>query len=199
MENQVRDLIKDNYVLKMQNAQDTEAIEQLTHELQNLRQPNMLKAQSDELRDIKCSVYGVISKCQQQLMSHGMDYDGELDIQNNLRLNRELFSLELVNQTDLSRFLTWEVSHLQTINDLANQLRRLISVQDFQSVTEVRRQIESMLSPQQLKTTKTYGTVEQMADMACLNLEMQRSEIIQINEATASMQHSYEQRIMQLE
>ena len=45
-------------------------------------------------------------------MSHGMDYDGELDIQNNLRLNRELFSLELVNQTDLSRFLTWEVSHL---------------------------------------------------------------------------------------
>ena len=34
------------------------------------------------------------------------------DNENNLRLNRELFSLELANLTDLSRFLDWEVSHL---------------------------------------------------------------------------------------
>ena len=42
------------------------------------------------------------------------------DNENNLRLNRELFSLELTNLTDLSRFLDWEVSHLQTISDLAS-------------------------------------------------------------------------------
>ena len=42
------------------------------------------------------------------------------DNENNLRLNRELFALELTNLTDLSRFLNWEVSHLQTIADLAN-------------------------------------------------------------------------------
>ena len=57
-------------------------------------------------------------------------------------LNRELFSLELTNLTDLSRFLDWECSHLQTIADLANQLRRLISVQDFVPATEVRVQLE---------------------------------------------------------
>ena len=32
--------------------------------------------------------------------------------ENNLRLNHELFSLEMSNLTDLSRFLNWEVSHL---------------------------------------------------------------------------------------
>ncbi len=62
------------------------------------------------------------------LISQGMDYDNQIDTENNMRLNRELFSLELANLTDLSRFLNWEISHLQTISDLASQLRRLISV-----------------------------------------------------------------------
>ena len=62
------------------------------------------------------------------LISQGMDYDNQIDTENNMRLNRELFSLELANLSDLSRFLNWEISHLQTISDLASQLRRLISV-----------------------------------------------------------------------
>jgi hypothetical protein len=73
-------------------------------------------------------VYEVINTCQHMLISQGMDYDNQIDTENNMRLNRELFSLELANLTDLSRFLNWEISHLQTISDLASQLRRLISV-----------------------------------------------------------------------
>jgi len=80
------------------------------------------------LRDVKCQVYEVINTCQHMLISQGMDYDNQIDTENNMRLNRELFSLELANLTDLSRFLNWEISHLQTISDLASQLRRLISV-----------------------------------------------------------------------
>lgn len=64
-----------------------------------------------------------------------------------MRLNQELFGLELNNLTDLSRFLNWEISHIQTISDLASQLRRLISVQEFRPCAEVRRQLEQMLSP----------------------------------------------------
>ena len=67
-----------------------------------------------------------------------------------MRLNRELFSLELTNLTDLNRFLDWEVSHLQTISDLANQLRRLISVQDYIPAVEVRGQLEQLLTQEQL-------------------------------------------------
>jgi len=50
---------------------------------------------------------------------------------------------------DLSRFLNWEISHLQTISDLAAQLRRLISVQEFKPMGDVRRSLEQMLTPQQ--------------------------------------------------
>lgn len=62
------------------------------------------------------------------LISQGMEYDAQAEAETNMRLNRELFALELANVTDLSRFLNWEISHLQTISDLASQLRRLISV-----------------------------------------------------------------------
>ena len=56
-----------------------------------------------------------------------MDYDQNMETEQNLKLNRELFSLELTSMADMSRFLNWEISHLQTISDLASQLRRLIS------------------------------------------------------------------------
>ena len=72
------------------------------------------------MRDVKCQVYEVINTCQHLLISQGMDYDNQLDSENNMRLNRELFGLELTNLTDLSRFLNWEISHLQTISDLAS-------------------------------------------------------------------------------
>jgi len=49
-----------------------------------------------------------------------MDNDAKLDQEKNLLINRELFALELGNLGDLSRFLNWEISHLQTISDLAN-------------------------------------------------------------------------------
>ena len=99
------------------------------------------------MRDVKCQVYEVINTCQHLLISQGMDYDNQLDSENNMRLNRELFGLELTNLTDLSRFMNWEISHLQTISDLASQLRRLISVQEFKPAAEVRRQLEQLLSP----------------------------------------------------
>lgn len=87
-------------------------------------------------------MYEVINTCQHMLISQGMDYDNQIDTENNMRLNRELFSLELANLTDLSRFLNWEISHLQTISDLASQLRRLISVQEYKPAAEVRQQLE---------------------------------------------------------
>ena len=43
--------------------------------------------------------------------------DGE-DLANN-RLNRELFELELMNASELGKFMNWEISHIQTITDLA--------------------------------------------------------------------------------
>lgn len=102
------------------------------------------------MRDVKCQVYEVINTCQHMLISQGLDYEQQLDAENNLRLNRELFTLELTSLSDLSRFLNWEISHLQTISDLASQLRRLISVQEFKPMADVRRQLEQMLSPVQL-------------------------------------------------
>ena len=59
-----------------------------------------------------------------------------------MHLNRELLNLELSNLSDLSSFLNWEISHLQTIFDLASQLRRLISVQEYKPAAEVRQQLE---------------------------------------------------------
>jgi hypothetical protein len=104
----------------MQAAADVEMIDSLSREISQLRQPFKLSAQQEELRDVKCQVYEVINTCQHLLISQGMDYDNQLDSENNMRLNRELFGLELTNLTDLSRFLNWEISHLQTISDLAS-------------------------------------------------------------------------------
>ena len=53
----------------MQNAADCEEIEALRRELAALRQPFKLKAQQDELRDVKCQVYEVINTCQHMLIS----------------------------------------------------------------------------------------------------------------------------------
>ena len=71
----------------------------------------------------------------------------EESIRNNEKLNRELFELELNNASDLGRFLNWEISHIVTITDLAAQLKRLITVQEFRPTTEVRRILETMMSP----------------------------------------------------
>ena len=89
-----------------------------------------------------------------------------------MRLNRELFALELTNMTDLSRFMNWEISHLQTISDLASQLRRLISVQEFKPVAEVRRSLEQMLSPKQAMQAQSIYSLEQLADLVRVNFSM---------------------------
>ena len=49
---------------------------------------------------------------------------------------------------DLGRFLNLEISHLQTINDLAGQLQRHIAVQEYRPISEVRQSLEQMLLPQ---------------------------------------------------
>lgn len=76
------------------------------------------------------------------LISQSMEYDQNLETEKNLKLNRELFGLELTSMADMSRFLNWEISHLQTISDLASQLRRLISAQEFKPTGDLRRQLE---------------------------------------------------------
>ena len=73
------------------------------------------------------------------LISQSMEYDQNLETEKNLKLNRELFGLELTSMADMSRFLNWEISHLQTISDLASQLRRLISAQEFKPTGDLRR------------------------------------------------------------
>lgn len=119
-------------------------------------------------------MYDIINTCQHLLISQGLDYEYEVDQQNNMRLNQELFGLELSNLTDLSRFMNWEISHLQTISDLASQLRRLISVQEFRPSSDVRRQLEQMLSPQQVVNAQKIGTLEQLADLVRVNFNMLR-------------------------
>ncbi len=96
----------------MQNAADCDEIDNMKREIEGIRQPYKLAAQQDELRDVKCKVYEVINTCQHLLISQGLDYDQQVDSENNLHLNRELFSLELNSLGDLSRFLNWEISHL---------------------------------------------------------------------------------------
>ena len=112
LEEQVKALIKDNYDLKMQNAADADHIESLTRDIAQLRQPYKLNEQQNELRDVKCQVYEVINTCQHMLISQSMDYDQKMENENNLKLNRELFGLELTNMADMNRFLNWEISHL---------------------------------------------------------------------------------------
>lgn len=63
LEDQVRQLIKENYDLKMQNAADCDEIDHLKGDIEGLRQPYKLAAQQDELRDVKCKVYEVINTC----------------------------------------------------------------------------------------------------------------------------------------
>ena len=84
----------------------------------------------------------MINTCQHMLISQSMEYDQNLETEKNLKLNRELFGLELTSMADMSRFLNWEISHLQTISDLASQLRRLISAQEFKPTGDLRRQLE---------------------------------------------------------
>ena len=152
LEDQVKTLIKDNYELKMQNAADTEQIQSLESELCHLKQPFKMKSQQEELRDIKCKLYEVINMCQQKLLSDGsaLDVDQQQDNEANMSLNRQLFAVEMNSMTDVTRFLNFEISHLNTISDLAAQLRRLISVHDFRSVNDLQNQLQQMLSPQQL-------------------------------------------------
>ena len=147
LEEQVKALIKDNYDLKMQNAADADHIESLTRDIEQLRQPYKLNQQQNELRDVKCQVYEVINTCQHMLISQSMDYDQSRETEQNLKLNRELFGLELTSMADMSRFLNWEISHLQTIADLAAQLQRLIAAQEFKPTGDLRRQLEQMISP----------------------------------------------------
>ena len=196
LEQQVQELIRENYDLKMQSASDCEELEQLRHELTHLRQPFKLAAQQEELRDVKCQIYEVVNTCQHLLISQN-DYD-EHDAENNLRLNRELFALELKNLGDLSRFLNWEISHLQTVADLASQLRRLISVQEFKPMVEVRRSLEQMLSPQQVLQAQAMSSVEQLADMVKFNFSELRAEVEALSESKMRAKLEYEQRIVLL-
>jgi len=121
-----------------------------------------------------------------------------VDAENNLRLNRELFSLELKNLGDLSRFLNWEISHLQTVSDLASQLRRLITVQEFKPMGEVRRALEQMLTPQQVLQSQTVSSLDQLADIVKFNFHEYRNELDAITEAKMRNKLEYEQRIAML-
>ena len=83
------------------------------------------------------------------LIKKGIENMNEYDENNQVAdaSNRNLFDLDVENVGDLSRFLNWEISHLQTINDLAAQLRRLIASQEFRPILEVRRILEKLLTP----------------------------------------------------
>jgi len=58
-----------------------------------------------------------------------------------MSLNRQLFALEMNSMTDVTRFFNFEISHLNTISDLAAQLRRLISVHEFRSINDLQNQL----------------------------------------------------------
>ena len=47
----------------MQNVADTEELDNLSREINQLKQPMKLTAQQDELRDVKCKVYEIINTC----------------------------------------------------------------------------------------------------------------------------------------
>lgn len=122
LEDQLKGLIRDNYDLKMQKASDDEEISQMRRQITTLVQPVKLQEQQAELRDAKARLYEQINLCQHLLIKKGLDSQNDLDQQQNEieQSNRNLFDLDCENVGDLSRFLNWEVSHIQTIADLAN-------------------------------------------------------------------------------
>ena len=75
-----------------------------------------------ELREVKARLYEVINLCQHLLIKKGLEDMNETGLPNEVteQSNRNLFDLDVENVGDLSRFLNWEISHLQTINDLAS-------------------------------------------------------------------------------
>ena len=144
LEEQLKGLIRDNYDLKMQHANDSEEISQMQRQISNLKQPLKLQQQQVELCEVKARLYEVINTCQHLLIKKGLEglNDVEQPNEDAEQSNRNLFDLDCQNVGDLSRFLNWEISHIQTIADLANQLRRLIASQEFRPILEVRRTLE---------------------------------------------------------
>ena len=109
--------------------------------------------------------------------------------------NRNLFDLDVENVGDLSRFLNWEISHLQTIADLAAQHRRLIASQEFRPILEVRRILEKLLTPQQILQAQKIQSLDQLADIVLHNYEITKNEVEVLTDQKNIEKKEYEQRI----
>ena len=87
---------------------------------------------------------------------------------------------------------------MQTISDLANQLRRLISVQDYIPAVEVRGQLEQLLTQEQLIQAEEITDLFDITDLIRLNVSKQRQEVDQVNDTLVKIQIEHEQQLMHL-
>lgn len=61
LEEQLKQLIRDNYELKIQNANQSEDVTSLQKQLDQMKQPLKLSQQQEDLRDAKCQAYVTIT------------------------------------------------------------------------------------------------------------------------------------------
>lgn len=71
--------------------------------------------------------------------------------QKEVKADNDLFELEFGPLCEMSRFLSWEIMHLQTINDVVRDLEDIISQFEFKSVHQLRPILEKLIPPKHIK------------------------------------------------
>ena len=59
----------------------------------------------------------------------------------------DLFEFEFGPISEMSRFLSWEIMHLQTITDVVNDLKQIIIADEFKSTASIKATLEKLLTP----------------------------------------------------
>ena len=98
-----------------------------------------MQAHLAELKQIKQRLYDTIGSCQQMLLRDTVPNSIEIKADN------DLFELEFGPLSDMSRFLSWQIMHLQTINDVVKDLEEVIDQFEFKSVVLLRPALEQLI------------------------------------------------------
>ena len=142
LEDQLKRLLHVNYEMKIATVSNEQEMSQMRQEISNLKKPQKVQAHLTELKQIKQRLYDTIGNCQQMLMRETGAYKKEEKQQNN---DCDLFELEFGPLSEMSRFLSWEIMHLQTINDVVKDLEEVIDQFEFKSVVLLRPALEQLI------------------------------------------------------
>jgi hypothetical protein len=89
-------------------------------------------------------LYNSVGSCQQTLLKNTSATTKEVKADN------DLFELEFGPICEMNRFLSWEIMHLQTINDVVRDLEDMINQFEFQSVSLLRPVLEKLVPQKHL-------------------------------------------------